>query len=107
MRPISFGLLPAGSLVQLKLTKAHPCDDLAHGTIQVLQHAEVVFLTLRLLKQLLAHAWQLGICDVGTERLCMRQHNRVGTNHEIWAIFWVRTLRSGYQSMVELRRPRL
>jgi hypothetical protein len=95
------------SLVQLELTEAYPRDDLAHGAIQVLQHAEVVFLTLRLLKQLLAHTWQLGVCDVGTERLRMRQYNRVNTNHEIGAIFWVRTLRSGYQSMVDLRRQRL
>ena len=72
MRPISFAFLLTKSLVQVQLTEAHPCDDLAHGSIQVLQHAEVVFLTLGLLKQLLEHAWQLGVCDVGTEGLRMR-----------------------------------
>ncbi len=104
MRAISFALLPIKSGAWVQLTEAHPCDDLTHGAIQVLQHAEIVCLALGLLKQLLMHAWQLGVCDVRTERLRMRQNNRVGTDHEIRAIFWVCTLRSGHQPMGELRR---
>ena len=71
-RLISFVLLSIESLEKELLTEGHPRDDLAHGSIQVLQHAEIVFLTLGLLEQLLDHARQLGVCDVGTERLRMR-----------------------------------
>ena len=70
-RLISFVLLSIESLEEL-LTEGHSRDDLAHGSIQVLQHAEIVFLTLGLLEQLLDHARQLGVSDVGTERLRMR-----------------------------------
>lgn len=94
------------SAVQAKLTKAHTRDDLAHRAIQVLQHAEVVRFVLGLLKQLLAHTWQLGVCDVGAERLRVRQDDCIRTDDEIRTIFRILMLRSAHQPMMNCRGAR-
>jgi hypothetical protein len=73
------------------LTLETPSDHLAYGSIQVLQHAQIIRLIHGLLQQLLLDSWQLGICNVGTDGLGVREDDCVRTDHEIWTVLGVRT----------------
>jgi hypothetical protein len=59
-----------------------------------LQHAQIIRFIHGLLQQLLLDSWQLGICNVGTEGLGVREDDCVRTDHEIWTVLGVRTLKS-------------
>jgi hypothetical protein len=69
-----------------------------------LQHAQIIRFIHGLLQQLLIHSWQLGICNVGTDGLGVRQDDRVCANHEIWTILGVRTLKSQKKRRFEKKR---